>query len=1010
MKRIYFVLIVVSGFKALAQSNTDYQFDPKLDSYITHNAFQFSRISPSQVNEYNGAADVFIPLHTIKFEGLEIPIGIRYNASGIKVNQFATEVGLGWTLEAGGSISKEVNGKYEDNVIQQVDYPYNSYDGGYLATNYMREIPDFYRVTTPGLNGHFLIDNNFQVREIDNLKTCDIGYVRAVHSAENKDKYGVYFNGNKARYLDLETPGAKDTQSISIVKDKYRYSFNQWNHIYRDTKTHDNNYTGPNILLADSHSYNFFNSEYLLTEILDNTTNKKVQIIYADTAGKNPNDLDTNRTWNKIVYQNDDTGGVTQDYFVTTNYTSKTSEWFVKKYVKEIITDEENIVFKYENLREDFTVQDLLFSSPTHEQNIKMPLLRSIEVKNKSMKSIVKYVFNYGYFESGCNDGPLCKRLKLSSIDTYYYDVISPETYTFSYDTSSPLPRIGSFAQDAFGNKTNVSESTVSEAAGPRRPSLFKYSENISGRNYYYYSTINIPNLSPTKLTGQFDLPTATLADTKAWTLSSIKYPTKGEQIFEYEQNQFKWKDNLVFGGGLRIKSITLNSENGSETTSYSYSDGIVAALPFATLRDNIASGPYGTHVQLIPQISVQKLMSSGGYVIYPTVQKILPNGGKIVSNYTSYIDYPENEKMKYYPSSTSTSPVTDVFPMYLFSAEKMGPGLYSNNNFLRGRLKSALYYNANNQVVKRIVNSYEAKDYSFPMYLQSYDYHKARELYFDGSFDPAHSAVDVVPVIRSFNLIGSNVYNVLDGKEILEQNTFAYENGFNLPKKHTRNLSGDIYESTAGYAFEDSNEQILTTPELKQIKTLETKTKNGKIVSQNKTVYAKNASTSNLVLPVLWQEFDLASQSLIDAVTYDYLDSKGNVVQFTAKNGAPTTIIWGYNKALPIAKIEGAAFADLSNDSTITNAINASMTDQLQENNSSEQQLIDALDAVRTNPAFSAYQITTYSYDLLVGVRSITRPGGIKESYTYDPTNRLDKVKDVNNNIISETKYNFKP
>lgn len=1013
MKKNIMIILLALGSRLLSQINPDYTFDAKLDTYIGHNTYQFSRIAPSEVNEYNGTADIFIPLHSIKFEGLTIPIGLRYNSGGIKVNQYATEVGLGWSLDAGGAVVKEINGKYEDNVLQQNDHPYNIYDGGYLSSPNIEEVPDFYRISAPGLSSRFLIDNTFQVREIDNFKTSDISFVLAQDSDQAKDKYGLYstIDGHRVRYLNLEPLYRKETQSIKVIKNKFTYNFGEWNHTHRMTNTLDNYYQGPNILRAESNSESYYHPDYLLTEITDNTTKKKTLFKYLETAAINPNIVDVERTWDKVVYQTDDTGGATNAYYHTTNYTSKSTEWYVKKLIQEIITDTETIKFNYENSRDDLTVQDILFSSNTHSQNIRTPFLKSIEIKSNSSNSVVKHVFNYDYFNSGCNDTPLCKRLKLTGVDTYYNgNTTYKESHTFGYNTTTAMPKIGSFAHDAYGSKISLSESDVSEAAGPKRPNLYKYTELVDGNEFNYFSTVKVTALNPVWMAGQFDLPTATLEEAKAWTLASISYPTKGLQTFEYEQNRFNWKGNILYGGGLRIKSINLNGGNGTETTSYKYSDGQVAALPQVTLKKNVAVGPYGSTIVTIPQTSTARLINSRNYIAYPTVEKTLPNKGKIVSVYTSLSDFPESEDVKYYPVSGSAATVISKLGTHLFSREKMNSGLYSNNNFLRGKLKSAHYYDQTGKLVKKIINHYEPKSFPFSMYRESFDYHYLQELYFNGNPGTNFTTMNAEPVIRSYNLVSSDIYSVFGTKEALEKYNFTYTDNYNLPKAVKTTVStANSYETNSLYAFE-SNVPILSTPELRQIKIEDTQLKNNKVISKTRTAYAQNSNTSNLVLPVSVSSYDLGSTGMVQEISYDQFDTKGNVLQYTPKNSDPVSIIWGYDQTLPIAKIEGALYNDVQNNGAVVGAINASLQDALQNTEASEQQLVARLKDLRTDTSISKYNVTTYSYDPLIGIRSITPPSGIMQYFKYDNTNRLQKTLDVNKNIITEYQYNFKP
>jgi YD repeat-containing protein len=122
-----------------------------------------------------------------------------------------------------------------------------------------------------------------------------------------------------------------------------------------------------------------------------------------------------------------------------------------------------------------------------------------------------------------------------------------------------------------------------------------------------------------------------------------------------------------------------------------------------------------------------------------------------------------------------------------------------------------------------------------------------------------------------------------------------------------------------------------------------------------------------------------------------------------------PTVIIWGYNQTQPIAKIEGAKYEDIKTVQVLLDAITASDTDATQDTASSEQSLLTALDSLRINSSFSNYIITTYTYDPLIGVTSITPPSGVREIYKYDSANRLQSVVDVNGKILKEYQYNYK-
>lgn len=71
----------------------------------TPEAAAFKKYGEESVNEYTGTADISVPLYTIKCKDIEIPLVLRYDASGIKVEQEASWVGLGWNLMVGGCIN-----------------------------------------------------------------------------------------------------------------------------------------------------------------------------------------------------------------------------------------------------------------------------------------------------------------------------------------------------------------------------------------------------------------------------------------------------------------------------------------------------------------------------------------------------------------------------------------------------------------------------------------------------------------------------------------------------------------------------------------------------------------------------------------------------------------------------------------------------------------------------------------------------------------------------------------
>jgi len=225
----------------------------------------------------------------------------------------------------------------------------------------------------------------------------------------------------------------------------------------------------------------------------------------------------------------------------------------------------------------------------------------------------------------------------------------------------------------------------------------------------------------------------------------------------------------------------------------------------------------------------------------------------------------------------------------------------------------------------------------------------------------------------------------------------------FNIVLQKNTDPSGKITETFITYPWTYKsvdpklwNAHIITTPVI-------TETKVNGITINKKLNKFENSAHYNLTSMVSYDLQNTASTEL----TYNQYDSKGNLQQYTTKDGVPTAIIWGYNQTQPIAKIVGATYAQVS--SLATAIISASDLDA--SNPSNEPALITALDTFRKDSTMANYQISTYSYDPLIGVTSITPPSGIREVYLYDTANRLKEIRENSaaGKLLKEFKYNYK-
>jgi len=105
------VALLLINLTARAQDPSTTTSSPDITPVIkSPNAMAMDKFGSNPVSLSTGVPDISVPIFNLGVRGLNIPISLGYNASGIKVEEFATNVGLGWMLNCGGAITDQVNG------------------------------------------------------------------------------------------------------------------------------------------------------------------------------------------------------------------------------------------------------------------------------------------------------------------------------------------------------------------------------------------------------------------------------------------------------------------------------------------------------------------------------------------------------------------------------------------------------------------------------------------------------------------------------------------------------------------------------------------------------------------------------------------------------------------------------------------------------------------------------------------------------------------------------------
>jgi YD repeat-containing protein len=120
MKNICLTLIVLSSASAMGQASETIR--PQNIKIASPNAASLGKVADIPIGYHTGTPNIDIPIYTLHEGPLQMPISVSYHASGLKVMEQASWVGAGWSLSAGGMITRSVRGM-PDEVLSSSGSP-----------------------------------------------------------------------------------------------------------------------------------------------------------------------------------------------------------------------------------------------------------------------------------------------------------------------------------------------------------------------------------------------------------------------------------------------------------------------------------------------------------------------------------------------------------------------------------------------------------------------------------------------------------------------------------------------------------------------------------------------------------------------------------------------------------------------------------------------------------------------------------------------------------------------
>ena len=969
------------------------------------NASTFSKVGDLNVNEYSGAFSTNIPLFNLQSHGVELPISISYQTNGIKVNDIPGNVGLGWSLNAGGVINRTIKG-----ICDEMDYAIQTEDGGILMVGYQQLdfcghyadkggdcLPDEFTINVPGhLSGNFYFKRNRDIME-DNYNGYLINEERYITSGTYLDFVSGFDiidrNGNQFNFDDVEKLKTYSTQEMGVI-----YS-------------------------SDNH--NSFTSSFFLSNIVTNSDITAYTFEYTDYSGLTYNDLPIKNYFN--------------DHTLPGGCSTCTDHLYGSPPQPETVT-----VFSNREMLSGKRLSRILFQDGYLEFNYNLDrqdipgdlALTSIELYSLDNVLVKGYVFNYDYFISnGSSVLKYNKRLKLISIQEYGNDLHEIPPYLFSYNEIPLAPR-NSYRYDSWGynNGTNSDASLSSMYHYPSLSNLlspFKLNE-FSGEEIILsnpYSQFKNPN-----------------NNANAGVLEIIKYPTGGVHTIDYELNEFVFNNATYTGGGLRVRQFSTHTYGALEKIiKYKY-----------TLEDSDNSSG---SISLIPQYGYScNGINNDGLVFssndnnspaymhepvigYSCVKKEIFNAdedqfnGTAITLFHSISDIP-NEEVIY-----SIDEEMFVCSSYNWNLENITTNDYPffndfSNEVKRGNISKKKYIDNNGILLKEDSYSYT---------YQTFDQiNIAQSRYFFYANNPQcndyYAFIGEYNLKSSKNLIESVTTNDIFGSGFVQNvTTKTYDNMANISS--ILNVTGNDeikLEYKYIYDFDYLSHSIVVNPTIKgfyilsyqnrisspieTVKKVKNETEWRVVGAELNIPVAINSNIAtidqinylNLDIPKSESQFEFASIASDASLTYDpayettiifddYDPITGQIREFHKNYDIHYVILWGYNKLYPVAKIVNSSYRNV--ESAMSQA--GVSYDDLQLLTAPH--LLKFFKKLREIDEMKNSQITSYNYQPLYGISSITDSRSVTSYFEYDNHGRLILVKDMDQNINQYVEYHYK-
>jgi YD repeat-containing protein len=904
------------------------------------------------VTLFTGVPDISIPINSIQNNDISVPVTLNYHSSGTRIDQHPSWVGLGWSLQVGGSIDRVQRGFPDEknfntyppstggvlrgyytthSIIDRSDWDQGSFiglgpdfDG---SDRFLKDMmPDEFRFSFPGNSGSFFLSESgsWRVRSDRPVKVI-------------LDEADI--TNNPAGATSFNFSSEKTIKKFTLIDGfgfKYIFGGTEESIEYSDR------------WFSQSQGGNYFSSNsWKLTKIIAPSGEELFEFGYERgptvpqlyyTAFQKSFQSGSgsfycggaSTSWpNSIQYQ--ERGNVVSPVYL--KYVKCTKKDIKINFITDVSQEMSYVdpnggdptllannpylkatygIYKDENggnnpVSEELTGNELLMhaflttkvpyfqtnqADPKYWRNILWFKLKRIEVTNASGSSLnntIRFDYNNGADE----------RLRLSKVVFLDKSSTAGRTYELRYNTQT-IARYLSSVGDHWGFYNN----------GPSATSIY-----LGG---------NLPTIE------NYRQPS--LQYTQAGVLNEIIYPTGGSTKFEYELNTsskvVKNVDRTLLEdynstiGGLRVKKITNDNGAGNVVAKeYFYvknytlganvstltSSGILLNRPAYSFGFTSTGSPsliYQAYY-LMPLLPLTDF-STGNYIGYSEVVEKLPDGSFTIFKYTNHDNGYNDENWLL---------TKDGWFNYQLQS--------SSRSHERGKLLEQSLFDNAGTIVSKTVNTYARNNNNYVRGVQN-----GKDFFcyippmgfgaLTVTFDYWHKTAFRI-YYNSLNLSSSATTTYAKGNPSLSATitkTFQYNSNNDIASEQVTDSKGNVMEQAYKYPSDFSSGEpyatMLTRNMISSIVQLNS-LKDASNQESIKTNYdfwtgtSWSSTATNLILPRFQESKGLGQSTFEPRLRYHSYDDIGNLTSNSKESDVIRSYIWGYNKSRVIAEIVNA-------------------------------------------------------------------------------------------------------